>query len=57
MKMHGFRQFVGIDGSEAMLRLARDSGLYQDLKQSLLGEELLPIQWGNEMLHYFTQLL
>ncbi|KAK2828237.1 hypothetical protein Q5P01_019271 [Channa striata] len=44
MKRHGFRHFVGIDGSEAMLRLARESGLYQDLKQAMLGEEQLPVQ-------------
>ncbi|XP_029030260.1 methyltransferase-like protein 27 [Betta splendens] len=47
MQTHGFRQFVGIDGSEAMLRLARESGLYQDLRQSLLGEGLLPVQWDS----------
>lgn len=38
---------MGIDGSEAMLKLARESGLYQDLKQFLLGEGPLPVQWGN----------
>ncbi|XP_028450914.1 methyltransferase-like protein 27 isoform X2 [Perca flavescens] len=37
MKRHGFGHFMGIDGSEAMLKLARESGLYQDLKQSMLG--------------------
>lgn len=47
MKEHGFRHFVGIDGSEAMLKLAKESGLYQDLKQSMLGEEPLPVQWAN----------
>ncbi|KAA8586822.1 methyltransferase-like protein 27 isoform X2 [Etheostoma spectabile] len=46
MKRHGFGHFMGIDGSEAMLKLARESGLYQDLKQSLLGEGPLPVQWG-----------
>uniref|UniRef100_A0AAQ4P4V9 Methyltransferase domain-containing protein n=1 Tax=Gasterosteus aculeatus aculeatus TaxID=481459 RepID=A0AAQ4P4V9_GASAC len=40
----GFGHFVGIDGSEAMLMMARDSGLYQDLKQAMLGEEPLPVQ-------------
>ncbi|XP_018547365.1 methyltransferase-like protein 27 isoform X1 [Lates calcarifer] len=45
LKRHGFGQFVGIDGSEAMLELARESGLYRDLKQSMLGEEPLPVQW------------
>ncbi|XP_028450915.1 methyltransferase-like protein 27 isoform X3 [Perca flavescens] len=46
MKRHGFGHFMGIDGSEAMLKLARESGLYQDLKQSMLGEGPLPVQWG-----------
>ncbi|XP_031713199.1 methyltransferase-like protein 27 [Anarrhichthys ocellatus] len=46
MKRHGFGHFVGIDGSEAMLMLARESGLYQDLKQSMLGERPLPVQKG-----------
>ncbi|XP_029375997.1 methyltransferase-like protein 27 isoform X2 [Echeneis naucrates] len=44
LKQFGFGHFVGIDGSEAMLKLARDSRLYQDLKQSLLGEGTLPVQ-------------
>ncbi|XP_008297617.1 methyltransferase-like protein 27 isoform X2 [Stegastes partitus] len=47
MKNHGFRHFVGIDGSEVMLEMARESSLYQDLKQALLGEEPLPAQWEN----------
>lgn len=46
MKKHGFEHFVGIDGSEAMLEVARQSELYQDLKQCMLGEEPLPVQWG-----------
>ncbi|XP_068455912.1 methyltransferase-like protein 27 isoform X2 [Clinocottus analis] len=46
MKGHGFGHFVGIDGSEAMLTLAKESGLYQDLKQSMLGEGPLPVQKG-----------
>nr|ACQ57978.1 Williams-Beuren syndrome chromosomal region 27 protein [Anoplopoma fimbria] len=46
MKRHGFGHFVGIDGSEAMLNVARESGLYQDLKQSMLGDEPLPVQMG-----------
>ncbi|KAF0038606.1 hypothetical protein F2P81_009090 [Scophthalmus maximus] len=45
MKTHGFGHFVGVDGSEAMLEIARESGLYQDLKQALLGEDPLPVQW------------
>ncbi|XP_034406697.1 methyltransferase-like protein 27 [Cyclopterus lumpus] len=46
MKRHGFGHFVGIDGSEAMLTLARESELYQDLNQSMLGEGPLPVQKG-----------
>lgn len=46
MKKHGFGHFVGLDGSKAMLELARETGLYRDLKQSMLGEEPLPVQWG-----------
>lgn len=56
MKTHGFGHFVGIDGSKAMLELARESGLYQDLKQSLLGEEPLPVQWGNLMDDNFSEV-
>uniref|UniRef100_A0A671TM77 Methyltransferase like 27 n=1 Tax=Sparus aurata TaxID=8175 RepID=A0A671TM77_SPAAU len=46
MKRHGFGHFVGIDGSQAMLEVARESGLYQDLKQCMLGEGQPPVQWG-----------
>ncbi|TKS82838.1 Methyltransferase-like protein 27 [Collichthys lucidus] len=46
LKSYGFAHFVGIDGSEAMLELARESGFYQDLKQCLLGEDHLPVQCG-----------
>uniref|UniRef100_UPI0037E7C8FF methyltransferase-like protein 27 isoform X1 n=1 Tax=Semicossyphus pulcher TaxID=241346 RepID=UPI0037E7C8FF len=46
MKRHGFSHFVGVDGSEGMMELARQSGLYQDLKQCMLGEEPLPVQWA-----------
>ncbi|XP_038144399.1 methyltransferase-like protein 27 isoform X2 [Cyprinodon tularosa] len=45
MKNLGFGNFVGVDGSKAMLDKARESGLYQDLKSCLLGEEPLPKQW------------
>ncbi|XP_006784905.1 methyltransferase-like protein 27 isoform X2 [Neolamprologus brichardi] len=45
LKKLGFGKFVGVDGSKAMLELARQSGLYQDSKQVMLGEEPLPIQW------------
>lgn len=55
MKSHGFGHFVGIDGSEAMLMMARDSGLYQDLKQAMLGEEPLPVQKGNFMVQVISR--
>eukprot|EP00066_Takifugu_rubripes_P006359 XP_003971103.2 PREDICTED: Williams-Beuren syndrome chromosomal region 27 protein-like [Takifugu rubripes] len=47
MNTLGFKHFVGIDGSEGMLELARSCGLYQELKQSLLGEEPIPVQSGH----------
>lgn len=46
MKELGFEHFVGVDGSEAMLDKARETELYQDLKQCLMGIEPLPVQWG-----------
>ncbi|CAN9501127.1 unnamed protein product [Ophioblennius macclurei] len=46
MKKNGFERFVGVDGSKAMLDVARESGLYQDLKQCMLGEEALPATWA-----------
>lgn len=46
MKRHGFGNFVGVDGSERMIDVARQSDLYQDLKMCMLGEEQLPVQWG-----------
>ncbi|XP_068600364.1 methyltransferase-like protein 27 [Brachionichthys hirsutus] len=46
LKTKGFRHFVGIDGSKGMLELAKQTGLYRDLKQCLLGEDPLPVQWG-----------
>ncbi|KPP57903.1 hypothetical protein Z043_124325 [Scleropages formosus] len=39
-----FRHFIGVDGSCAMLELAKSSGLYQELKQCLLGKETLPVE-------------
>lgn len=42
----GFRHFVGVDGSEGMLRKAEKTGLYQDLKLVLLGPQPLPVQTG-----------
>ncbi|KAM3869261.1 methyltransferase-like protein 27 [Diretmus argenteus] len=47
MKRHGFGHFVGVDASKGMLELAKKSGLYQDLRQCMLGEEPLPVQWGS----------
>lgn len=47
MKKNGFEHFVGVDGSEAMLEVARESGLYEDLKQCILGEEPLPASWDS----------
>ncbi|XP_029468723.1 methyltransferase-like protein 27 isoform X4 [Rhinatrema bivittatum] len=38
---HGFRIFHGMDGSEQMLQHARQKKLYQELKQSILGQEPL----------------
>lgn len=37
---------MGVDGSEGMLEVARSCGLYQELKQSTLGEEPMPVQSG-----------
>ncbi|MBN3308296.1 MET27 protein, partial [Amia calva] len=42
----GFRRFVGVDGSAAMLRLARNRGLYQELLQCMLGSAPLPFSAG-----------
>ncbi|XP_034034076.1 methyltransferase-like protein 27 isoform X2 [Thalassophryne amazonica] len=46
MMKFGFKHFVGVDGSEGMLRLAKRTEIYQDLQNCILGEEQLPIQWG-----------
>lgn len=46
MNVHGFKHFVGVDGSEDMLEVARSCGLYQELMRSTLGEESLPVQSG-----------
>ncbi|XP_034034073.1 methyltransferase-like protein 27 [Thalassophryne amazonica] len=40
----GFLNFVGIDGSPGMLEQAKESGLYQELKQCILGEQPLPVK-------------
>ncbi|KAF6715761.1 Williams-Beuren syndrome chromosomal region 27 protein [Oryzias melastigma] len=46
MKKRGFELFLGVDGSDAMLEEAKESGLYQELKQCLLGEEAFPAEWA-----------
>ncbi|KAJ7996097.1 hypothetical protein DPEC_G00233540 [Dallia pectoralis] len=46
LKRRGFTQFVGVDGSKGMLRLANKTGLYQDLRQCMLGDEPLPFLAG-----------
>ncbi|XP_072517933.1 methyltransferase-like protein 27 isoform X2 [Salminus brasiliensis] len=48
LRRMGFCQFVGVDGSEGMLDLARETGLYLELKQCMLGQESLPVQNGNK---------
>ncbi|KAJ8267176.1 hypothetical protein GJAV_G00139400 [Gymnothorax javanicus] len=42
----GFQQFVGVDGSEKMLAVAKRKGIYQELKQCILGTTALPFQAG-----------
>ncbi|KAF4077395.1 hypothetical protein AMELA_G00207710 [Ameiurus melas] len=44
LKKMGFRHFVGVDGSEKMLNLAKKTGLYQELKQCMLCQDPLPVQ-------------
>lgn len=55
MKTHGFGHFVGIDGSKGMLEMARESGLYQDLKECMMGEEPLPVQRGSSLFVLLSQ--
>lgn len=57
MSTLGFKHFVGIDGSEGMLSLARNCGLYQELKESMLGEEPIPVQSGKSVTELQTRLL
>ncbi|CAB1333243.1 unnamed protein product [Coregonus sp. 'balchen'] len=38
LKKMGFSHFVGVDWSKGMLELANKMGLYQDLKQCMLGD-------------------
>lgn len=47
MKKNGFQRFVGLDGSEAMLEIAKESGLYEDVKQCILGDDPFPVTWGD----------
>ncbi|XP_061607179.1 methyltransferase-like protein 27 [Phyllopteryx taeniolatus] len=46
MEREGFRHFVGVDCSEGMLRSARRSGLYRELKTAVLGDQPLPVPSG-----------
>ncbi|XP_049598916.1 methyltransferase-like protein 27 [Syngnathus scovelli] len=46
MKWEGFERFVGVDSSEGMLQYARQSGLYQDLKTAMLGDQPIPVPSG-----------
>ncbi|XP_068186527.1 methyltransferase-like protein 27 [Antennarius striatus] len=46
MEEEGFKQILGVDGSEAMLQMSRKTGLYKELKRCLLGEEPMPVHWG-----------
>ncbi|XP_057256209.1 methyltransferase-like protein 27 isoform X2 [Pezoporus wallicus] len=42
----GFRCLHGVDGSSGMLERARSTGLYQELRQCVLGREPLPAPAG-----------
>lgn len=44
LKSLGFRHFVGVDGSKTMLEIAKNTGLYQDLKLCILGSQPLPVE-------------
>ncbi|XP_077168014.1 methyltransferase-like protein 27 [Paroedura picta] len=46
LQAKGFRCFHGLDGSQGMLDHARRKGLYQELKQCMLGQEALPAASG-----------
>ncbi|XP_060115410.1 methyltransferase-like protein 27 isoform X2 [Heteronotia binoei] len=46
LQAKGFRRFHGLDGSQGMLEHARRKGLYQELKQCMLGQEALPASSG-----------
>ncbi|XP_028277928.1 methyltransferase-like protein 27 [Parambassis ranga] len=47
LRQHGFTHFVGVDGSKSMLEIARKKGLYEDLKECLLGDQPLPLPKGS----------
>ncbi|XP_077361151.1 methyltransferase-like protein 27 isoform X2 [Festucalex cinctus] len=47
MKQEGFERFVGVDCSEGMLQHARQTGLYQDLKMAVVGDQPLPVPLGD----------
>ncbi|KAG9351590.1 hypothetical protein JZ751_022841 [Albula glossodonta] len=42
LKQMGFQHFVGLDGSDDMLKVAKSKGIYQELKQCILGTSALP---------------
>lgn len=44
----GFHHFVGVDGSLGMLELAKKTGLYEQFKQCLLGQDSLPVEAGKD---------
>nr|XP_056721333.1 methyltransferase-like protein 27 [Euleptes europaea] len=46
LQAKGFCRFHGLDGSQGMLESARRKGLYQELKQCVLGQEALPASSG-----------
>ncbi|XP_043910100.1 methyltransferase-like protein 27 [Protopterus annectens] len=43
LNKYGFGIIHGIDGSKTMLEQAKGKGLYQDLKQCMMGNEPLPV--------------
>lgn len=45
---------MGVDGSQGMIDVARQSELYRDLKMCMLGQEPLPEQWGNLIISSLT---
>ena len=47
MKRNGFGRLVGLDGSKGMLQLAKNTGLYEDVRQCMLGDDQLPVTQGN----------